>query len=175
VASREVAVQHGVVQGREADVVRGRQACADAAWLDASTHLSRADEQAPLEPADLELLATAWYMLGNDAAYAGFLERAHHPYLAAGNTRRAVLCPFWIGHNRLFRGDPVQAGGWFARAHRMLGDQDCVETGYLLIPAWLMEMDRGDFERGHATAVRAEEVGVRFGDLDLPGRGRRGR
>jgi hypothetical protein len=49
----------------------------------------------------------------------------------------------------------------------MLGDQDCVEAGYLLIPAWLMEMDRGDFERGHSTAVRAEEVGERFGDFDL--------
>ena len=30
----------------------------------------------------------------------------------------------------------------------MLGDEDCVEAGYLLIPAWLMEMGRGDFERG---------------------------
>ena len=158
---------HGAVQGRDVDVVRGREACADAAWLDASAHLSRADELVPLEPTDLELLATASYMLGNDAAYAACLERAHHAYLAAGNTRRAVRCAFWIGHNRLFRGDPVQASGWFARADRMLGDQDCVEAGYLLIPAWLMEMDRGDFERGHATAVRAEEVAERFGDLDL--------
>ena len=155
------------MQGPDADVARGRQACADAAWLDASAHLSRADEAVPLEPADLELLATASYMLGNDAAYAACLERAHQAYLAAGNTRRAVRCAFWIGHNRLFRGDPVQASGWFARAHRMLGDQDCVEAGYLLIPAWLMEMDRGDFERGHATAMRAEEMGERFGDLDL--------
>ena len=107
---------HGAVQSRVADVVQGRQACADAAWLEASVHLSRADEAAPLEPADLELLATASYMLGNDAAYAACLERAHHAYLASGNTRRAVRCAFWIGHNRLFRGDPVQANGWFARA-----------------------------------------------------------
>jgi len=155
------------VEGPDIDLARGRQACADAAWLDASAHLSRADEVAPLEPADLELLATASYMLGNDAAYAACLERAHHAYLAAGNTRRAVRCVFWIGHNRLFRGETVQASGWFARAHRILGDQDCVEAGYLLVPVWLMEMDRGDFERGHATAVRAEEVGVRFGDVDL--------
>jgi hypothetical protein len=137
------------VQSPDADVARGRQAWADAAWLDASAHLSLADEVVPLEPADLELLATASYMLGNDAAYAACLERAHQAYLAAGNTRRAVRCAFWIGHNRLFRGDPVRANGWFARAHRMLGDQDCVEAGYLLISAWLMEMDRGDFERGY--------------------------
>jgi hypothetical protein len=106
-------------------------------------------------------------MLGNDAAYAACLERAHQAYLAAGNTRRAVRCAFWIGHNRLFRGDPVRASGWFARAHRMLGDQDCVEAGYLLIPAWLMEMDRGTSSGGYVTAMRAEEVAERFGDLDL--------
>ena len=120
-----------------------------------------------LDPADLELLATASYMLGDDAAYAACLARAHHAYLAAGDDRRAARCAFWIGHNRLFRGEPVQAGGWFARAHRILGDQDCVEAGYLLIPAWLLAMASGDFERGHATAMRAEEMGERFGDLDL--------
>ena len=81
------------VQGRDADVARGRQACADAAWLDASAHLSRADEAVPLEPADLELLATASYMLGNDAAYAACLERAHQAYLAAGNDpARGSVC-----------------------------------------------------------------------------------
>ncbi|GAA2136064.1 LuxR C-terminal-related transcriptional regulator [Nocardioides koreensis] len=155
------------MQGRDAGVAHGREAYADAAWLDASAHLSRADEALPLDPPDLELLATAWYMLADDAAYAACLERAHHGYLAAGDDRRAVRCAFWIGHNRLFRGDPVHAGGWFARAHRILGDQDCVEAGYLLIPVWLREMASGDFERGHATAVRGEQVGERFGDLDL--------
>ncbi|WP_344215143.1 helix-turn-helix transcriptional regulator [Kribbella sancticallisti] len=155
------------MQGPDPDLARGRQAYADAAWLDASAHLSRADEGAPLEPADLELLATASYMLGNDAVYAACLERAHHAYLSAGKTRRAARCAIWIGHNRLFRGDPVQANGWFARAHRVLGNEDCVEAGYLLIPQWLTEMDRGDFERGYATAVRAEGVAERFGDIDL--------
>ena len=153
------------VPGR--DVARGRQAFADAEWVDASAHLSRADEAMALEPADLELLATASYMLGDDAAYAARLTRAHHAHLAAGDDRRAARCAFWIGHNRMFRGDPVQAGGWFARARRILGDQDCVEAGYLLIPAWLTAMAGGDFERGHDMAVRAEEMGERFGDLDL--------
>jgi DNA-binding CsgD family transcriptional regulator len=159
--------QHDDVQGRDADVVRGREAAVNSAWLDASLHLSRADEAAALEPTDLEVLATAAYMLGNDAAYAACLERAHQAYLAAGNIPRAVRCAFWIGHNRLFRSDPLQASGWFARAHRMLGDQDCVEAGYLLVPAWLMEMGRGNFERGHAGAVEGEGVAERFGDLDL--------
>jgi hypothetical protein len=157
----------GLVQDRDAEVAQGRRAYADAAWLDAAAHLSRADVASPLDPPDLELLATASYMLGDDAAYAAALERAHRGHLAAGDDRRAARCAFWIGHNRLFRGDPVHARGWFARAHRIVRDQDCVEAGYLLIPSWLKQMADGDFERGHATAVQGEEVGERFGDLDL--------
>ena len=32
---------------------------------------------------------------------------------------------------------------------------DCVERGYLLIPQWLEQMARGDFEAGYATAADA--------------------
>jgi hypothetical protein len=82
-------------------------------------------------------------------------------------TWRAVRCAFWIGHNLLFRGDQVNAGGWFARARRLLGEQDCVERGYLPIPTWLGGMGRGDYEQGLATATDAAAIGERFGDLDL--------
>jgi len=93
---------------------RGRESYAAADWRAALDRLSRADAAAPLDPADLELLGTAAYMLGQDATYAACLERAHHGHLAAGNRTRAARCAFWIRHNRLFRGDPVQANGWFA-------------------------------------------------------------
>ena len=64
-----------------------------AQWLDACVRLSRADADVRLSPSDLELLATASYMLGNDAAYAAFLERAHHGHLAAGNMRARFGVP----------------------------------------------------------------------------------
>jgi len=44
----------------------GREAFESAAWRDAFTHLSAADAEAPLEPADLEHLATATYLIGID-------------------------------------------------------------------------------------------------------------
>ena len=80
-------------------------------WLDGRPSWRGPMNEAVLDPTDLDLLATASYMVGNDAAYAACLERSHQAYLAAGDTRRAVRCAFSVGHNRLFRGDPVQANG----------------------------------------------------------------
>ena len=160
-------VHDGAVQRPDTDLELGRLSYANAQWLDACVRLSRADADVRLSPGDLELLATSAYMLGRDADYVASLDRAHRRHLDAGDVVRAVRCAFWIGHNLLFRGDQVNAGGWFARAQRLLGEQDCVERGYLLIPTWLDEMGRGDYEQGLATATDVAAIGERFGDLDL--------
>ena len=151
----------------EAGVILGRESYGGARWLDAFEQLTRADAAEPLAPHDLELLARSAYMLGRDDVYVACLERAQNGYLAAGDEPRAVRCAFWIGHNRLFRGEIVHAGGWFARARRLLGERDSVERGYLLIPKWLGEMGQGDYEQGLATATQAAAIGERFDDLDL--------
>jgi DNA-binding CsgD family transcriptional regulator len=152
-----------------AELERGRHSYARESWRDAFESLSSADRAAPLGPEDLELLARSGYLLGRDDDYVSGLERAHHAHLDAGDAPRAVRCAFWIGHNMLFRGQPARARGWFGRAQRLLDQagQDCVERGYLLIPTWLEQMGRGDWEAGHATAVEAAEIGDRFGDMDL--------
>ena len=56
-----------------------------------------------------------------------------------------------------------------ARGRRHLDQQgtDCVERGYLLIPVWLQQLGRGDFEGGYRTACEAADIGDRFGDADL--------
>jgi len=148
---------------------RGRESYANGAWLAAFEALSAADRASPLAARDLELLARAAYMLGRDEHYVSGLERAHHACLEAGDVPRAVNCAFWIGHNLLFRGERARATGWFARAQRTLerAERDCVERGYLMIPAWLEQMGRGDYEAGYATAAEAAEIGQRFGEADL--------
>jgi hypothetical protein len=44
---------------------RGRQAFAQRAWKEAYARLSAADADAPLEGRDLEMMATAAYLIGN--------------------------------------------------------------------------------------------------------------
>jgi DNA-binding CsgD family transcriptional regulator/tetratricopeptide (TPR) repeat protein len=151
------------------ELERGRESYGRGAWREAHELLTRADRAFPLRPEDLELLARSAYMLGRDDAYRSGLERAHRAYLDAGEAPSAVRCAFWIGHNLLFRGRTARAGGWFARAQRLLerDGRDCVERGWLLIPLWLEQMAAGDWEAGRTTAAEAALIGDRFGDLDL--------
>jgi DNA-binding CsgD family transcriptional regulator len=154
---------------RAGQLERGRQSYEARAWIDAYEALSHADQAAPLEAEDLELLARSAYMLGRDNDYVSGLERAHHAYLDSGESSRAVRCAFWIGHNLTFRGETSPALGWFARARRLLEreESDSVERGYLLIPAVLEHVFSGDFEGAYATATETAEIGERFGDQDL--------
>jgi DNA-binding CsgD family transcriptional regulator len=147
----------------------GRQAYADEAWVDAYELFSTADQELQLAPDDLELLARAAYMLGRDDDYVAALERAHHAHVSADDLEPAIRCAFWIGHSWLFRGDSSRAVGWFGRGQRLLErvEHDCVERGWLLIPVWLEQMGRGDYEVGYETALEAARIGERFGDLDL--------
>jgi DNA-binding NarL/FixJ family response regulator len=138
------------------------------AWLDADEALSRADEQEPLGAEDLELLATAAFMLGRDDEGMRQLERAHHEWVQLGEPRRAVRCAFWIGIQLALRGDMGPATGWLGRAQRLLeGEDDCAEHGYLLIPVALEHELRGDWETAAAVAGDAARAGQRFGDSDL--------
>jgi DNA-binding CsgD family transcriptional regulator len=152
-----------------AELERGREAYARRAWLQAYESLSGADRRAPLAAEELELLATASYMLGRDEDHRSALERAHQARLEAGEALPAVRCAFWMGMNLLLRGDTAQATGWFARAERLLDREkrDCVERGYLLIPVLLRALDGGDWDAGRATAADAVAVAERFGDPDL--------
>ena len=66
---------------------RGRESFGRQAWADAYAQLSAADREAPLEPEDLERLATAAYLLGRDADSAEAWARAHHECLRPGRCR----------------------------------------------------------------------------------------
>jgi DNA-binding NarL/FixJ family response regulator len=147
---------------------RGREAFARRAWPDAFASLSRADRAAPLGAEELELLATSAYMLGRDDEHVRALERAHHAYLDAGATPRAVRCAYWIGHNLMLRGEMGPASGWFGRGRRLLErEEDCAERGYLLIPTIVAHSIAGDAEGAYATATEIAEIGARFDDRDL--------
>jgi DNA-binding NarL/FixJ family response regulator len=150
-------------------VLLGREAFARRAWPVAFDSLSHADQAAPLGAEELELLATCAYMLGRDEEHVRALERAHHAHLNAGDTPRAVYCVYWIGHSLMLRGEMGPAKGWFGRGQRLLeqGKRDCVERGYLLIPALVGHAIAGDHDAAYETATEITEIGTAFADRDL--------
>ena len=151
------------------NLARGRDSYARQAWREAFEALTAADRSNPLEPRDLETLATSAYMLGGEQACRELLERAYRGHLDAEDHLAAVRCAFWISTLLALRGERGQAGGWAGRAERLLGREgsDCVERGYLLVMRAIeREMD-GDSEGLARLAGEAATVGERFGDRDL--------
>jgi ATP/maltotriose-dependent transcriptional regulator MalT len=148
---------------------RGREAYGKRAWLEAYELLVRADVEGPLAGPDLELLATAAYMLGRDEESMRGLGRAHDRYLETGETQRAARAAGWVGMHFAARGEVGPASGWLGRAKRLLDQEsgESAERGYLLMPAIFQHEAAGDFAAAAAAAQRAAEIAEHFGDRDL--------
>jgi DNA-binding NarL/FixJ family response regulator len=157
-----------VVTARE-ELERGRAAYAESAWTDANEWLSRADRADSLHADDLELLATSFYMLGRENDYIDCLTRAYRSHLESRAPLRAARCAFWVGLTLTLRGEQGGAGGWLARAQRLVDGEGraCVEQGYLLIALIFEHEASGDYATAIAVAADAAAIGERFGDSDL--------
>ena len=85
---------------------------------------------------DLELLATAAYMIGRQEEYFDFSDGRIRAHVERGDGLPAADCAGWIGMKLAQKGEMGQAGGWLARARRLVEreDRECVERGYLLMP-----------------------------------------
>ena len=158
---------------------RAREAFARAAWAESYRLFQTADREAPLEPEDVERLATAAYLIGRDAESEAARGRAHQTCLDRGDHEGAARSASWLAFGLLQRGAIAQASGWFARAERILDDAhlDSVARGFLLIPSAIQRIVQGDPEAGHAVFTQAADIARRFGDRDLAslacsGRGR---
>jgi DNA-binding CsgD family transcriptional regulator len=106
-------------------------------------------------------------LIGHEREFHGFLERAYRVYVQDGDPCRAAHCAFWLGFTLLFRGEAAAASGWLARAQRLVAGQDCVEQGYLLLPAAEHNLDARNSEAALTAAISATRIGDRFGDDDL--------
>jgi tetratricopeptide (TPR) repeat protein len=93
------------------------------------------------------------------------------------DSARAARCAFWLALGLLFGGELGRAGGWLARARRLLddGQHDCVEQGYLLVPIALHSLAEGEAAAGFATFGQAAKIAQRFDDPDLVTLARLGR
>jgi tetratricopeptide (TPR) repeat protein len=117
---------------------------------------------------DLELLATAAYLLGRVEDSLEALRRAQRLHAERGDRRRAARCGFWLAFQLLNQGELAQANGWLARANRLLEDEkECAEHGYLLLPVAVRQAVAGDQVAARRTAAGAVEIGRRAADGDL--------
>ena len=154
-----------------------REAFASQAWTASYDALTDASGRAPLAAEDLERLAVTCQLLGYDEASDDAWARAHHEYLRRSDLQGAARSAFWLGFGLIDRGEFARGGGWLARAERALDhhDGDCVERGYLLIPAGLQAMEEGDPAGAAATFEDAAVIANRFEDRDLTAMTRLGR
>ena len=145
-------------------------------WSEVYDRLSIANRQTPLGPEELEQMATTAFMIGRDADSADAWSRAHNEYLRRDDPARAARCIFWLGFSHMYRGAMAQASGWLARGRRLLEERpvDCPAQGYLLVPAGLTHLGKGDFASAHADFSEAAAIGDRFGERDLMAFGRLG-
>ena len=138
------------------------------AWAAAARHLAEADAAGALEPADLQLLAEATYLLGREPDAISLWTRTHRAFLAAGAKSAAARCAFWIGLILELRGDQAQAGGWIARAERLAEEAgDCVEVGYVKFYAGMGRLETGDVAGAAEALGEAAVIAERFRDDDL--------
>jgi ATP/maltotriose-dependent transcriptional regulator MalT len=166
---RTDASQEASTVGGDGELVRGREAAGRLAWGDAYAALSLADQSSPLAVEDLELLGTAAYLLGRVDDCLRALRRAQQLHADAGQPRQAARCAFWLAFHLGSRGELAQAGGWFARANRLLEHEppDCPERGYLLLPLAIRHIEAQDHPAAQEVAARAAGIGRRAGDADL--------
>lgn len=149
------------------ELVRGRQSFERDAWRDAYERLVTSDRGAPLPAPDLERLALAAQLVGEDSTSPW--ERAHREWLVAGDPARAARCAFWLGLHLMQTGEPARGGGWLARARRELDDAqlDCAERGLLLVPEALQALYSQDPRTAYGTFSEAAAIGDRYADADL--------
>ena len=126
-------------------------------------------EDVPLEPDELERLASAAYLGGRREEGYERWAAAHNGYTARGDVARAARCAFWIAFGLLNSGELARGGGWVDRAQRLLDEArlDCVERGHLEYAGGLKAIFTGDGEVAHAGFTAAVEIGDRFGDIEI--------
>jgi DNA-binding CsgD family transcriptional regulator/tetratricopeptide (TPR) repeat protein len=145
----------------------GRRAYGEQRWDDAYRSLSLADAAAALAADDLERLAWSAGLTGRDDALLKSLERLYHLQIDDGEELAAARSAFWQAMRLLILGETGQAGAWLGRADKLVGDRDCPERGYLLLPAVYRHLGAGDRDAAIEVAGQAIAIGDRHGEADL--------
>jgi DNA-binding NarL/FixJ family response regulator len=148
-------------------VERARDSFDRRVWGEAFDLLSAAHREGQLDAEDLERLAIAAYMVGNDEACEEAWIAAHHEWVRRNDQACAARCAFSQALGLFFRGDLAPATGWVSRGGRLLegSPRDSVEQAWLLMLTALPLLFDGD--RGvEPSFVEAGAMADRVGDAD---------
>jgi DNA-binding CsgD family transcriptional regulator len=157
-----------VVMDVGAELERARRAHRGRRWLEAVDGFAGVDETCPLHVEDLERLAEALDLVGRGDDAIAVLERVYTARVGAGEIGEALRDAFWLYRALAFNAEFARAGGWIARAARLMeGHPVCAEQGYLLLPEAERALRDGDHGAAFATAGRAAALGTTCGDRDL--------
>lgn len=145
-------------------------------WEAEYLKLEAQDRHAPLEPAELERMAIAAFLLGRETHSVDILTRAQQLSMDRGDRVHAARCAVWAACALISMGERARAGGWAGRARRLLDEDghDRVERGYLAVLNALERVSAGDLAGAETTFADAERIGQRFGDPDLTSLARQG-
>ena len=155
----------------------GRRAYKRSEWAQAFDALSAADTASPLDAEDLEHLGISAHLTGRPEEAAAIAARTHLEAVREGKVELAIGVAISLGLMLLQRGEMAQAGGWLARAGRLIEDTgyDGPERGRLLIPEGLRSLMSGDPVGALATFEAIATIAERFADPELATFGRMGR
>jgi pentatricopeptide repeat protein len=138
-------------------------------WAGALAALTASDQISPLEADDLERLAVASYLVGQDTQAVAAWTRLHHLCVGRHALSKAARWGFWLSLSHLLAGEPAHGTGWLSRSKRLLNDhgRDCVERGYVLVLDGVVAMFGGECETACAACDEAIALANRFADSDL--------
>jgi DNA-binding NarL/FixJ family response regulator len=148
---------------------RGRAAYGRRAWAAAFEALAAADDDEPLPPDDLDLLATSAYLTGKNAEGDDLAARAYREWLDRDAPDQAARRAVWLAILLLLRGEMAASNGWRTRARRLIedGNLDCGAVGYLHMLTAMDQLEAGDAAGSLESARSTTAAGERFGDADL--------
>jgi DNA-binding CsgD family transcriptional regulator len=149
---------------------RARLAYQEHRWTPARVAFDEAERDGEASPHDLELAATAAFLLGSETDGVDTLTRAHEAFLAEHDVDGAARCAAWLGIQLFNQGNRARGGGWLARAQRLVhGQEDGPEgpEGFLLIPVGLGSLYSGEVDGALGAFDRFADFAQRFGDRDF--------
>ncbi len=155
---------------------KGAATSAEAGWADLAAGRWEAAREAFLRsieweetPEALEGLSwSAWWLDDADTVFEA-RERAYRLYRRRGARASAARMATWLGADHFdFRGALAVTKGWLRRARRLLEEvEPGPDHGWVAFHAGYVASLGGDSEHSLEEAVRAAELGRRFGVPDL--------